>query len=52
MTTPCASGFSLNIGDLSTGSLSNIEVSPGSVIHTVYQDDTTGYHFNMYVYGQ
>ncbi len=46
---PCSSGFSLNIGDLTSGRLSNVEVSADSVVHTVYEDNTTGYHFNMFV---
>lgn len=43
----CASGFSVNIGDLSTNRLSNVEVSPTKAVQTKYNG--TGYHFNMQV---
>ena len=42
----CSSGFSLNIGDLDTLKISNIEVSPDGAVHTEYGMGT-GYHFNM-----
>lgn len=47
--TPCSSGFSLNIGDLDTLDVSNVEVSSDSVVHTKYGNGT-GYHFNMLVH--
>lgn len=46
----CASGFSLNIGEYDTFELSNIEVSPDSVLQTVYFQNGSGYHFNMYMH--
>ncbi len=44
----CSSGFSLNIGNLATLNMSNIEVSPTTTVHTKYGNGT-GYHFNRLV---
>lgn len=43
---PCSAGFSLNIGDLRTQKVSNIEVSPEGMVQTEFVNGT-GYHFNM-----
>jgi hypothetical protein len=46
--TSCSSGFSLNVGDLNTLSMSNFEVSSEDVVQTRYENES-GYHFNQLV---
>ena len=47
---PCSSGFSLNIGLLYQGSVTNVEVWPGGVAVTPVSGYS--YHFNMLVQGR
>ena len=44
---PCASGFSLNLGNLASLTVANVEVWSGGT--NVFQVSGYNYHFNMYV---
>ena len=47
LSSPCTSGFSLNVGRLSDMTVLNIEISPDGIWTTPINE--YGYHFNMFV---